>query len=263
MRHSSIAVKSVMQTARLGLVLMLFLAAPGLAAEPKFPALSGRVVDEAGVLSAATQNQLTAMLAQYERESGAQVVVVTLKALQGYPIEDFGYQLGRHWGIGQKNKNTGAVLIIAPAEHKVRIEVGYGLEGTLTDAVSRAIIERNIVPAFRRGDMDAGALAGTASILRVLSGKELDATQSSAHPHAHAQGAPWLYLGLMVFWFIFISMRNRLVQSPRLGGLRRSAYLGGGGFIGSGYTGGGGFGGAGGFSGGGGSFGGGGASGSW
>ena len=122
------------------LLLLLILASPALAAEPKFPPLTGRVVDDAGMLSASTQSELTDMLAAHERATGEQVVVVTLASLQGYTIEDFGYQLGRYWGIGQKGKNTGAILIVAPKEHKVRIEVGYGLEGQLTDAVSATII---------------------------------------------------------------------------------------------------------------------------
>src|SRR5208282_4771954 len=98
-----------------------------------------------------TQSELSDMLATHEGATGEQVVVVTLPSLQGYSIEDFGYQLGRTWGIGQKDKNTGALLIVAPNEHKVRIEVGYGLEGKLTDAQSSVIINRDILPEFRRG----------------------------------------------------------------------------------------------------------------
>ncbi len=141
-----------------------------LADEPRFPPLTGRVVDDADILNGSTRAALTDILAQHERETGNQVVVITLKDLQGYTIEDFGYQLGRKWGIGQKEKNNGALLIVAPREHKVRIEVGYGLEGVLTDAASRAIIERDILPAFRRGDFNAGVLAGVTSMLRVLGG---------------------------------------------------------------------------------------------
>ena len=100
-------------------------------------------------------------------------MVVTLDSLQGFSIEDYGYQLGRYWGIGQKGKNTGAMLIVAPKEHKVRIEVGYGLEGTLTDAISRTIIENDILPNFKRGDFNAGVMAGTTSILKVLGGDQV------------------------------------------------------------------------------------------
>src|SRR5260370_2158772 len=152
------------------------LASSAVAAEPKFPPLSGRVVDDAGILDASTRSELTDMLAAHESATGEQVVVVTLASLQGHSIEDFGYQLGRGWGIGQKGKNTGAMLIVVPKEHKVRIEVGYGLEGMLTDATSRVIIERDIVPNFRRGDFNAGLLAGTASMLRVLGGNPEPAT---------------------------------------------------------------------------------------
>src|ERR1700688_1066284 len=164
-------VTSVPQTAWRTLVLLLLIAAPTLGAAPDFPPLTGRVVDQAGVLGASTRSALTEALAQHERATGEQVVVVTLASLQGYSIEDFGYQLGRQWGIGQKGKNTGALLIVAPKERKVRIEVGYGLEGKLTDAASRSIIERDILPAFHRGDFDSGVAAGTASILAVLGGE--------------------------------------------------------------------------------------------
>ena len=240
-------------------LLLLAIAGAAWAAEPTYPALTGRVVDEAGVLSASTKSGLTEMLAQHERTSGGQqVVVVTLKSLQGLSIEDFGYQLGRHWGIGQKGTNNGALLIVAPNERKVGIQVGYGLEGTLTDALNRTIIERDIVPAFKRGDLNGGVLAGTAAILRVLGG---DA--SAAQPAAKGwQGnalplAPFAINIIFVGFFLFLLLRRH----------GRSGFIGYpgpyvGGFGGGGFSGGGG-GGGGGFSGGGGSFGGGGASGSW
>lgn len=233
--------------------LLLLLAASVVTAEPNFPVLSGRVVDDAGILDAATVQNLTGMLEQHERATGEQVVVVTLKSLDGYPIEDFGYQLGRYWGIGQKGKNTGAILIVVPSEHKVRIEVGYGLEGKLTDATSRTIIDGDIVPNFRRGDFNAGVLAGTDSILSVLGGGS--ATGSGVETSSAGPASNWFFpLAIMVF-FIFMLLRN-------LFGARHGHYPGG--FRGYGGFGGGGSGnGGGGFSGGGGSFGGGGASGSW
>ena len=236
------------------IVLLLAFAAPILAAEPQYPRLTGRVVDEAGILSPSTLDELTRMLAKDEQATGQQVVVVTLPSLQGYSIEEFGYQLGRHWGIGQKDKNTGALLIVAPNEHKVRIEVGYGLEGELTDAQSSVIIQRDILPQFRRGDFNAGVLAGTRSILQVLGGQT-----ESAQPPAAASGQAansidprWVYLGLLVLWLLYIFLRHEMVREPRI--IRR---------IGRSGYGGGSSGGDGGFSGGGGSFGGGGASGSW
>ncbi|HEY6420295.1 MAG TPA: TPM domain-containing protein [Candidatus Binataceae bacterium] len=250
-------------------VLLLMLAAPALAA-PSFPPLSGRVVDQAGILSPATTAQITERLARHEQATAEQVVVVTLPSLQGYSIEDYGYQLGRHWGIGQKGKNTGALLIVVPKEHKVRIEVGYGLEGQLTDAASRVIIERDILPQFRRGDFDAGVLAGTESIIKVLGGDVAAGTspdtQSSAQPGLPGQAVSWVIV--LVIWLII--MYVMYVTYPSSGSSpifrriarQRSAYSGGGFFGGGSFRGGGGSGG-GGFSGGGGSFGGGGASGSW
>jgi hypothetical protein len=104
--------------------------------EPTFPALTGRVVDGAGLLSAAEINELDAKLKAIEDSSSDQVVVVTVSSLQGYSIEDYGLKLGNHWGVGSKELNNGVLLIVAPNERKVRIEVGRGLEATLTDATS-------------------------------------------------------------------------------------------------------------------------------
>ena len=180
--------------------------ASAVAAEPDFPALTGRVVDNASILSAATIQNLTGMLEKHEQATGEQVVVVTLKSLDGYPIEDFGYQLGRHWGIGQKGKNTGAMLIVVPSEHKVRIEVGYGLEGKLTDAISRTIIEGDIVPNFRRGDFNAGVLAGTGSILSVLGGGSV--TGTDAETSSAVAASNWFFPLVVMIFFIFMLLRN-------------------------------------------------------
>ena len=195
--------------------------------------------------------------------------MVTLDSLQGHTIEDYGYQLGRYWGIGQKGKNTGAILIVAPHERKVRIEVGYGLEGQLTDAISRVIIENYITPQFRKGDFNAGVIAGTAAILRTL-GDDASAklnSESEAEPIAQTtdenQGlvSPVIMLVLFLVVIFLIMRRNRFSYLMRHG---TGPYLGsGGGYSGGGSSFGGGSSGGGGFSGGGGSFGGGGASGSW
>ncbi|MGH7014121.1 MAG: TPM domain-containing protein [Stellaceae bacterium] len=225
-------------------------------ADPTFPPLTGRVVDDAGILSPATRARLTAMLAQEEQKTGDQVVVVTLKSLQGYTIEDYGYRLGRHWGIGQKGKNNGALLLIAPNDRHVRIEVGYGLEGQLTDAQSRIIIERAILPAFRRGDYDAGVLAGTAAILDVLGGVQV--TQAVPAAQGSAGTLPAGMLIWLAFFVLFILFRGffwPLLFMP-MGPWGSGGGLYGRSGIGGGFTGGG-------FSGGGGSFGGGGASGGW
>lgn len=162
---------------------LLFLVLMGAVhAAPVFPQLTGRVVDEAGILSAKTQRTLTGMLAQHERQTGNQIVVVTVKSLQGYAIDDYGYQLGRAWGIGQKGRNNGALLLVAPNERDVRVEVGYGLEGRLTDAQSKLIIENLILPEFRRGNFDAGVMAGTTTLLKVLGGDASALPSPAAEP---------------------------------------------------------------------------------
>jgi len=245
------------------LPVFLLSASPTWAALPDFPQLTGRVVDQAQILTPPTRRSLTEMLAQCEQATGRQVVVVTLESLQGYPIEDFGYQLGRKWGIGQKGKNTGALLIIAPNERKVRIEVGYGLEGTLTDAASRTIIEREILPSFRAGDFNGGVIAGTAAIVTLLGGSpsEAPALREKPQPSNDFEGSPWTMLILLAVFMIFVMARNRFGQRSvvgRGGGVYPPIFFPGGGFPrGRDDMGGGGF------FGGGGSFGGGGASGSW
>src|ERR1700742_1128157 len=138
-------------------------------AAPKFPALTGRVVDDANILSATTRADLDGKLAALGAKTSRQLVVVTIPSLQGYEISDFGYQLGRAWGIGQAKLNNGALLIIAPTEHKVRIEVGYGLEPVLTDALSEVIIQTQILPQFRKGDFNAGVTAGVDALVDQLS----------------------------------------------------------------------------------------------
>jgi uncharacterized protein len=146
------------------------LSCAGAAQTLTFPALTGRVVDEAGLLDATDRAALTKSLASLEAKTTDQLVIVTLKSLQGTSIEDYGYQLGRRWQIGQKDKNTGALLIVAANERKVRIEVGYGLEGKLTDALTKYIIETSILPRFKAGDVPGGIKLGAEQIVQVLSG---------------------------------------------------------------------------------------------
>ncbi|MEN0065145.1 MAG: TPM domain-containing protein, partial [Myxococcota bacterium] len=138
-------------------------------AAPNVPALTGRVVDQANLLSPATERELGQDLADLESSTGAQFVVVTLPDLQGYPIDEFGYRMGREWGIGRAEQDDGVLLIVAKAERKVRIEVGYGLEGILTDAWSSHTIRRSIVPLFRQGDFDGGVRAGARAIIDQIS----------------------------------------------------------------------------------------------
>lgn len=239
---------------------------------PPFPVLTGPVVDDAHLLPRDVLNQLSQKLAAYSRDNGTQLVVVTLPTLNGYPIEGYGYQLGRHWGIGQKGKNNGVLLLVDAGERQVRIEVGYGLEGTLTDAQSFLIIHNVIVPRFRRGDYAGGITAGTDAILSVLGGHYEAVEQQQVRDRG---GTGFLMFIILVF--VFLPLLRAMLgrggwggSGPMGGGWLGWLLLGmlsgggdrrrGGGFGGGGFGSGGGFGG---FSGGGGSFGGGGASGSW
>src|SRR3954467_3849264 len=129
-----------------------------------FPPLTGRVVDQADLLNPGQEQQLTQRLEALQRASSRQLVVTTVSSLQDVPIEDYGYQLGRAWHIGQQGANNGIILLVAPNERKVRIEVGYGLEPIMTDAMSSSIIRDTILPKFKAGDMPGGIVAGAQAI---------------------------------------------------------------------------------------------------
>ena len=254
----------------LSLLLLVVVAVPARAAL-SFPPLTGRVVDDAHVLSPDVEAALTAKLAALEAKSGDQLVVVTLASLQGDEIADYGYQLGRAWGIGQKGKNSGALFIVAPAEKKVRIEVGYGLEPVLTDAVSSVILNSQVLPRFRTGDVQGGVVAGTDAIVQQL-GLDPQAAQAAAQSAAvQAEQRPTGPRHHDVIGTIFSILLFAFVASAFFRGGRRGGGLGwvlpmmfmGGAFGGRDDDTGGFGGGGGGFSGGGGSFGGGGASGGW
>ncbi len=248
-------------------LLFAMLAVPALAA-PSFPKLTGRVTDAAGILPADTVAALDAKLAALEKTTTTQLVVATVPDLQGLEIDEYGYQLGRAWGIGQKGTNNGVLLIVAPNERKVRIEVGYGQEGTLTDALTSQIIRRNIIPYFKAGDMAGGVTAGTEALLQLLAlpadqQAQAAAQAAAARPAQRGGGSGFgtiVWLVIIVIWLIVSVARRRrglssgpvILWGPGMGG-----WGGGGG--GGGWGGGGG----GGFGGGGGSFGGGGSSGGW
>ena len=169
------------------------------AAEPQFPELTGRIVDNANLLKPEDRAAIEADLKALEEKSTDQLVVVTLPSLQGYEIEDFGYQLGRKWAIGQKGKNNGVLLIVAPNERKVRIETGRGLEPLVTDLMSKIIIENAIVPEFRRGDYSAGIRAGVRDIKDVLLGDE-EAVKDRARGTGAEGGLDWMSVFLICFW---------------------------------------------------------------
>jgi len=246
-----------------------------------FPALTGRVVDAAHFLPADVAAKLDQQLAALETQSQRQLVVATIPDLQGYDIEDYGYRLGRAWGLGDKKRNDGIVLIVAPKERKVRIEVGYGLEATVTDGLSELIIQKIILPKFKAGDMPGGIEAGTAALIQQLTlpADQAQKIAASAQPapaptQSNQIGPALLWLGFILLFFIIPMVRRMRGGGQRYGGgsglgpvLLWGAMSGLAGRSGGGWGGGddrgGGFGGGGGFSGGGGSFGGGGASGSW
>ena len=243
---------------------LFFIAMPA-AAAPTFPPLTGRVVDDAGILSDDTKEQLTSMLEQQEKQTGVQVVVATIKSLQGYDIDDYGYQLGRKWGIGQKGKDNGVVILVAPNDRKVRIDVGYGNEGVLTDAQSKLIETEIMLPAFKRGDYNGGVLAGTDAVLKAIGGATIDPNAyasgdagTSAHRSPVGLGIIPILLLVVLFWIGGWRFLAGLLIGSAFSG--RGGGWGGGGFGGGGWGGGSG---GGGFSGGGGSFGGGGASSGW
>lgn len=252
---------------RFALLLVLALAGPSAAfAEMTFPALSGRVVDQADLLDPAQEAALTQKLAALETQSGRQVVVATLPSLQGYEIEEYGYQLGRNWGLGDKDRKDGALLIVAPNERKVRIEIGYGLEGVVTDALSGWIIRETILPRFKAGDMAGGIIDGTDRLIGHLALPDAEARAFAANLEQESSGGDYeVFIVMLIIFFVFILP---MIRAARKGGRRYGSGPiiiwggGSGGGGGSSSWGGSDFGG-GGFSGGGGSFGGGGASGSW
>ena len=247
------------------LALMLLLLAAPLAAQ-EFPALTGRVVDAANILPPEVEAKITARSEAIEKQTTAQLVVATVPSLQGYEIEDYGYQLLRTWGIGSKERNDGAILIVAPSERKVRIEVGYGLEPVLTDALSSLIINQRIIPAFKAGQLEQGVVDGTAAIVQQLSLPEDQAAAAVAEAQKQpAEGKGGISFGTIVVILVIFWLLKGVFGGRRRGSLWWLPLIlssGGGGGGRGGWSGGGGFGG-GGFSGGGGSGGGGGASGSW
>lgn len=175
------------------LTILLTLASP--ASAQKFPDLTSRVVDAANIIDIPTEAEIDQKLKDLEAKTTRQLVVVTLPSLEGYDIADYGYRLGRHWGIGQEKKNNGALLIVAPNERKVRIEVGYGLEGDLTDAVTQIIIQNAILPRFRANDFPGGIARGVDDIVQVLQGDHQFAEQAAAQQNAVAPPHHCLDLG--------------------------------------------------------------------
>lgn len=261
-------------------ILLFFLLFPFLAAaaEPSYPALSGRIVDGAKLLDGEASARIAGKLRAHEEKTTDQLVVATVPSLQGLTIEDYANGLFRAWGLGDKAKNNGALLLVAPNERKVRIEVGYGLEGALTDALSKVIITTAVAPKFKNGDFAGGIEGGVDAILSILTG---DAEEWQRRAQVREDESSWaenlavIFVMIMVF-ILIVSFMRELGRSS--GGARRHRTRDGRWIVlppsgGSGWSGGSSSGGwssgwgggssSGGFSGGGGSSGGGGASGDW
>lgn len=253
---------------------------PAGAGAAELPALTGRVVDDAGIMDAASEQALTQKLAAFEQKSSDQIVVATVKDLGGDAIEPYANRLFRAWHLGQAEEDNGILLLVALDDRKMRIEVGYGLEGTLTDLHSKLIIENTMVPAFREGDFSGGISRAVDDIIMVLEGNgaELQA-RAKRNAQEGKDNLPWPAVLFFLLWFSFFfggvgfsflaPIFGRKIGPGRYrwlgmttGRNRRSSGWHRGGGYGGGFSGGGGFGG-GGFSGGGGSSGGGGASGGW
>ena len=256
---------------RLGAIVVVALLGSVVSAQ-EYPPLSGRLVDEAGILSASVERSISTQLEAHEAAGGNQVVVATIQSLGGQAIATYGVDLGRHWQIGQAGEDNGVLLIVAPNDRRVNITVGYGLEGDLPDAIAKNIIETKILPRFGEGQMAQGVADGVTAIIAALGGEyavvEPRRRRSVENRESRAVGG---IISGVIFWAFVLGgffSRRRRGRRGRGGGLAESLLLGAvvsSALGGSRDSGGGGFGsgGFGGFSGGGGSFGGGGASGSW
>jgi len=274
----------------LGAFLLALFALIAPASAQTFPANNGSpVVDQAGILNPAHVADLQAKAQALYAQTGRAFAVATVKSLEGYPIDDYAYRLGRAWGLGEKGKDNGVLLLVAPNERKVWIATGYGAGAYMTDAMSGVIIREDIIPHFKQGDYGGGIEAGADAIINQMSlspdqaEKNIAAAQQAQQQRQHSGGNPLpFFFWLMVFGFVVLShlrrgfgrryrrrgggispwvalwALNSLDRRPR-GGWSGGSW-GGSGWSGGGFGGGGG-GGFGGF--GGGSFGGGGAGGSW
>ncbi len=273
-RHNHAYAKACLGTSWLNFVLFVGVLICAFAAqaqaEPNYPSLTGRIVDQVGLLSSADRAQIETELAKLEGTSTDQLAIVIVNSLDGYSIEDYAIGLARKWGIGQKDKDNGVVLLVAPTERKVRIEVGRRLEPMLTDTMSKLIIQNAILPGFRRGDFAGGIRAGVRDIKDVLLGdaeavakRARGRNQNNITTEEMIMLAIWLAIFAYIIWQQYQQAKRRGPHAKR-----RRRHLDDGSVIiipggHSDHWDGGWSGGGGGWSGGGGSFGGGGASGSW
>ena len=230
---------------------LLILLLPLTAAALEVPKVSGYVNDHAGLISSATELKIENFLRGFEGSDSTQLVVLTIDSLEGESLEEYSLKVAESWKLGQKDKDNGALLLIAKQERKIRIEVGYGLEGKLTDLLSGRIIDNEITPRFKAGDFEGGIVAGITSMAKAVRGEYTGTGTTSRKKKRNPLGS----LALLLFLGPGLMLLG--------GGGRRGRHRRGGFWIGG--MGGGGFGGGGGggFGGGGGGFGGGGSSGGW
>ena len=186
--------------ARFLVALFLLVAGPAFAAE--VPALTGRVVDNAGIIDAATEAELVARLEAFEQKSSDQIVVATIESLDGDVLEDYANRLFRAWALGQAGEDNGILLLVVHGDRKMRIEVGYGLEGTLTDLHSRLIIDNTMVPAFRAGDFSGGISRAVDDIVMVLEGNaaELEARFDRNKDNVGSEPVDFVMVLIIGFW---------------------------------------------------------------
>ncbi len=218
-----------------GVVAMLLLLVATPAFAQSFPAFTGLVVDAANILPADRKAALEQKLAAFQQKTSRQLVVATIPDLGGDDIADYGYKLGRAWGVGLKSANNGAVLIVAPKEHKMRIEVGRGLEGVLTDAYSSVILNTKLRPAFKAGDLPGGIDAGTDAIIELLSVSDEEARAKeqaavAAYDKEHKRSGGGVPLGLIIpiiiiGWVVLGGLLSRRRYGTRYGGGDGSIFL--------------------------------------
>jgi len=173
------------------------------------PALKGRVNDHAGMLSAATRQQLEDILSRLEQTDSTQIVVLTIPSLGGEALEEFSLKVAEKWQIGQKGFDNGAILLIAKNDRKLRIEVGYGLEGSLTDLMAGRIIRNVIVPQFKAGNFDQGIIDGVQAMIGVVRG-EYQAPEKSPFARGSKKKKSSPGFGGLIAFVFFISMLGRL-----------------------------------------------------
>ena len=222
-------------------VTLAVLACAGLAAlAANFPPLTGRIVDQANIISPTTRSAIEPKLVDLENKSGIQLVVATVSSLEGEEIEPYANKLFRAWKLGEKSKNNGVLLLVAPNERRVRIEVGYGREGTLTDALTKIIITNAIAPRFKAGDFGGGVSRGVGDVITALT---TDASEWQKRPSVRVdhEGKPdagaWFLVAVLLVFIVAISISPSLrafliglLASRALSTGSHGGYSGGGGW---------------------------------